>query len=111
MNKSNTLLHSLLNSLGVAIYVFLVAAVMTNGNRLFGQAGNYWVPMAILLLLVLSVAVVGLLIFGRPVYLYLEGQKKEAWIMLFYTVGWLAAFVVIFLILLATVLKGPGTFN
>jgi hypothetical protein len=36
------------------------------------------VPIAMLLLLVFSAALVGALIFGRPVLWYLEGRKQDS---------------------------------
>lgn len=70
--------HSLLNALGVFLYVSAVSWVMINGEKLFGDGEHLMLPVAILMLLVLSVAVVGTLIFGYPVWLYFEGKKKES---------------------------------
>ena len=36
------------------------------------------IPIPLAILLVASVATVGSLIFGRPIWLYFEGRKKEA---------------------------------
>lgn len=60
------------------IYVAGVAALMTYANRIFGPADNILGGAAILMLLVLSAAVVGTLILGRPLMMYLDGLKKEA---------------------------------
>ncbi|MFA4937084.1 MAG: hypothetical protein WC575_02215 [Patescibacteria group bacterium] len=43
-------------------------------------------PVAFLLLFVVSATIVGLLVLGKPVTLFLEGFKKEAVRLLFYTV-------------------------
>ncbi|MDP2934005.1 MAG: hypothetical protein Q8N81_07835 [bacterium] len=107
MKKSQLVLSSLLSALGVFIYVLLVATLMSNGNRIFGTASNILAASGMLLLLVLSVAVVGLLIFGKPVYMYFDGQKQEAFTLLMYTVFWLFLIVIVTLVLLATVLKTP----
>lgn len=96
---------SLLPALGVFVYVLLVGLVITYGNRWFGAGNSFWAPVSMLLLLVLSVAVVGVLIFGKPVFMYLEGEKKQAWTLLLYTIGWLAVFVVVAMVLLATVFR------
>ncbi|MFA6251101.1 MAG: hypothetical protein WC603_00515 [Candidatus Paceibacterota bacterium] len=58
------------------------------------------IPMAMLSLLVLSVAVMGFLFFYEPLCLYMENKKKEAVVFFGKTVGIFACFVVIFLILL-----------
>jgi hypothetical protein len=102
MKNSKIVLTGLLHSLGVLAYVVLVVWVMNNGERFFGKmAGQFWGPVAMLLLFVLSATIVGLLVLGRPGYLYFNGQKTEAWCMLFYTLGWLAVFTVIVFLSLA----------
>jgi hypothetical protein len=73
---------------------------MYNGEKLFGSQTNILQPIAILLLLVLSAAVMGLLIFGRPVILYLDGRKKDAFKFLGYTIGSLFLITIIFLAIL-----------
>jgi len=87
--KKNLIMVSLINSLGVIVYVLLVAAIMQNGEKLFGKMTNFWGPFAFLMLFVLSASIVGLLTLGKPIMLYLNGEKKEAAQMLFYTVLWL----------------------
>ena len=52
-------------------------------------------PLAFLMLFVLSAAIVGLLVFAKPVMMYLEGAKKEAVTLVFYIVAWLALITVI----------------
>ena len=58
--------------------------------------------VAFLLLFVLSAAITGSLVFGRPALMFLGGQKTEAVSFLLYTLAWLlAATVVLFAILLS----------
>ena len=76
MNKK-LVLSALKNSLGVAVYIIIVAFVMQNGQSWFGQDGHFTSVIAVLLLGVLSSAEVGSLIFVRPVMLYLDGAKKN----------------------------------
>lgn len=62
---------------------------------------SYLGPVAFLLLFILSAAVTGALILGRPVLLYLENQKTEAVRLFIYTIGWLVVFTMMaFLVLL-----------
>ena len=86
MKNEKIWIWSLVNALGVFIYVMAVAWIITNGERIFGQMQNFWGPVAFLLLFVFSALVTGLLVFGRPVYLYLNNFKKEAVKMLLFTV-------------------------
>lgn len=80
MNK-NTIRYAILNALGTALYVSTIASCLFYASAIFGPdepKGTALIPIMMLLLLVFSVAVVGLLIFGRPVLWYLDGRKKEA---------------------------------
>jgi hypothetical protein len=96
-------LKSLLHALAVLVYVVLVALLMNNGEKLFGNMNGLWGPVAFLLLFTVSAAVTGLLVLGRPIYLFLNGNKKEALQFLFYTLGWLVIItLVVFIGLLLT---------
>lgn len=86
-----------------ALYVVVVATVMRNAQRLFGgdKPDTVLAPIGILLLLVVSAATMGLLIFGKPVMLYIDGRKREAVTMVSWTVGVLAAYTVLLFLFLA----------
>jgi hypothetical protein len=81
--------HSLGHSILVLLYVSGVAGLLYNAQRIFGQAQTFWVPVAMLMLFVLSATIVGILVLGRPILLYVSGQKKEGLQFLGYTVAWL----------------------
>ncbi|MBI2039411.1 MAG: hypothetical protein HYT22_04040 [Candidatus Niyogibacteria bacterium] len=71
-----------------ALYIILVALFMSNTAKLFeGAEDIVIIPIAMLSLLVFSVALVGSLIFGRPILWYLDGKKREAIALLAYTLG------------------------
>lgn len=98
MKNQKIWLWSAANAIGVFAYVMLVVLVMTNGEKIFGQMENYWGPVTFLLLFVFSALVCGLLVFGRPIYLWFDNAKKEAVKMILFTV------VNLFVILVAAVL-------
>lgn len=98
MKNQKIWLWSAVNAIGVFAYVMLVVLVITNGEKIFGQMENFWGPVAFLLLFVFSALVCGLLVFGRPIYLWLNDKKKEAIKMLLFTV------VNLFVILLVALL-------
>lgn len=102
-NKTRLLSWSLVNSVGTLIYVFAISQLLFFGQDIFGEMKSLWGPFAMLLLLVFSVATVGLLIFGRVIYLYLENQKEDAFKLLFYTISWLFLAIVIILSICALV--------
>ncbi|MFA6993945.1 MAG: hypothetical protein WC268_05160 [Patescibacteria group bacterium] len=98
MKNSKLFGWGLVHSLGVGVYVSLVALLMQNGERIFGQMNNLLGPVAILMLFVLSAAVTGALVLGRPVLFYLDGHKAEAVKLFGFTLGWL--FVLLTVIIL-----------
>ena len=91
--------YSFIHSSGVLAYVSLVSWLMLTARGLFGKDENLWAPITFLMLLVVSVAIVGSLIFLRPVLWYLDNNKKEAVKLLLATLVCLIVFVVIILIL------------
>src|SRR6188472_1994589 len=94
--------QSLPYSVGALLYVAAVATVMRNVERIFGGGPDgALAPIAFLLLLVVSAATMGLLIFGKPVMLYIDGKKREAVTMVVYTIGSLAGFTVLIFLLMA----------
>ncbi len=95
MKNSKLAIYAAIDSLGIFLYTAGVAWCMFNGEKLFGKDKNFLMPMSLLLLLIFSVAVVGILFFGRPVHLYFNGFKKEGFKLLFYTLGFLFLMVLV----------------
>ncbi|MFA6307190.1 MAG: hypothetical protein WC639_05290 [Patescibacteria group bacterium] len=87
VKNSKLIMLSALNSLGVLAYVSLVVAFMSNAEKFFGKEDNAMTGVVMLLLLVLSATITGSLVLGKPILLYLDGQKKEAVKMLFSTIA------------------------
>ncbi len=83
------MLATLRNVLIAGAYVFGVSQLMSHGKRLFDGPDNSLTPFAILLLLCLSAAVVGSLIFGQAIYLFFENKKTESVKSVFYSIAWL----------------------
>jgi hypothetical protein len=98
---NKAMVHSLGHAVLVLIYVTLIATVMSHGEALFGKKDTAWTPVAVLMLFVLSAAVTGTLVLGRPVLMYVNGEKKEAIQFFGYTIAWLAALtVLVFLVMI-----------
>ncbi len=99
MKKSQVILHSLFHSLGVLAYIGCVTLFMQN-FVVNGSLDNIPAPLAMigmLTVLVISVAMMAVLIFARPIYLYFNGLKKESIQFLIYTIGWLLLiFIIVF---------------
>jgi len=67
---------------------------------------EFWGPIAMLLLLVLSAAVVGLLVFGRPAYLLIKGRTDEA---VKTVIGIVAILFLLMLIVMGVISMLPAT--
>ena len=100
MKKSEYLLKSLINALGTFLYVSLVAWLLFNGEHAFDNNPSFLIPVFMLLLFIISASITSLLVLGKPIHLYLNGLKKEAFILLFATLAWLVIFIAIVIIVL-----------
>ena len=99
MNKK-LLGHSFVHALLAFGYIFCIALFFNLGlEKMFKQVPEFFAPVIMLLLLVLSASIMGILIFGKPVMLYLDNQKKDALTMLFYTLGCLADIFILTVVL------------
>ena len=79
--------QAMINSFFAFLYIVLVAFFMSNASKMFGNDDKGIIaPIAVLLLLVLSVSVMGILIFGKAILMYLEGEKKDAVKLVIYNV-------------------------
>ncbi|MBI4118264.1 MAG: hypothetical protein HY455_01860 [Parcubacteria group bacterium] len=96
MKYSDYLFKSFVHGSGVFLYVFGVASFLSNAERIFGKhEEGLFVPIFMLLLFIISATITSLLVFGWPVYLYLNNQKKEAIVFLLATLAWLVAFLLL----------------
>ena len=59
--------------------------------------------LTILLSIVLSAIVVGGLVLGKPILLYVDGNKKDGLALLFYTIFWLFVLLVLSFLMMAFV--------
>ena len=105
MSSKNLALNGLLHAAGTVVYIILVSLLLFNGSRIFANTPSILNMITILCLLVLSVAIVGTLMLGRPILWYFNGAKAEAIKLFSYSLIWLLVFTVVFLILMATILR------
>jgi len=97
--KNNPVLRSLGHAAAVFLHVtILVLSVWRVAPAIENQVG-LWGPIIGLTLFVLSAAVTGALVLGRPILLYLDGKKAEAVRFFGYTLGWLFVFLMALLVL------------
>lgn len=92
---------SLLNSFVSLVYIGVVAFIMNNTERIFGKMNGFLGPVTFLLLFTVSALIVGALLLGKPIMLYLDDKKKDAILWLSASIGWMALFTIIALVILA----------
>jgi|SRR3989344_7974523 len=85
--KNDIVKNALLNASAAAVYVVAVALFLFYVPKSFGPVDNVLIPIVMLLLFVFSAALMGVLIFGRPILWYLDGKKQEAFLLLVYTLA------------------------
>ena len=78
-----------INAALMALYVSAISSFLFYIPKIFDNTkpDTVLAPIMMLSLLVFSAALVGALIFGKPILCYLDGKKKEAVSFLFYTLG------------------------
>lgn len=78
-----------INAVLTALYVSMISTFFFYIEKIFDNSkpDTVLAPIMMLSLLVFSAALVGALIFGRPILWYLDGKKKEAISLFFYTLG------------------------
>jgi hypothetical protein len=73
---------------GLAVFGYIVFIVwfLNNASTWFGEDDRGIVaPIIMLSIFVLSALITAFLVLGKPIMLYIDGKKKEAVRMLFYT--------------------------
>jgi hypothetical protein len=106
MNQKHTIKYAILHAVGVAAYVAGVAGLITYSKNIFGETqSGILMGIAMLLLLVVSAAITGSLIFARPITWYLNGNKKESIKLALLTIAFIALIASFAFIILALMAK------
>jgi hypothetical protein len=100
INYSQAMRWGISLAVAQALYCFLVFGLIMAASRLLTQAAPNILNMSyFLLLLVLSVATTGVIIFGRPAWLIWQKRTKEAMAVLITTLAIILAIILIILLL------------
>jgi hypothetical protein len=91
------------NALFTWAYVAAVGLFASNASMIFGPKDTALTPVAVLMLLVFSAALVGILVFGQPAMWYVDGKKKAALTLLGYTMASLLVLLVLTFVALLVV--------
>lgn len=79
--KKHILIAALTNAGATTLYVLAIASFLFYGETLLGAdelPDTVLAPVLMLLLLVISAAITGFAVFGKPVIWYLDGKKQDA---------------------------------
>ena len=95
MNEKKILVWGFGDAVGTTAYVSLVAWFMFNAKGFFGPVDDFRGPLVILLLFILSATITASLVLGKPIHLYLGGEKASAFKLLGYTILFLFLLLVL----------------
>ena len=102
-----TLRYALMHAIAVVLYVAALVCLIFYGESIVSSnIPELVAPILVLLLLVVSAAVMGMLVFLRPLMWYLDGKKKEAIHLAIYTVAGIA--LIAALICVSLIALGPN---
>lgn len=93
MNK--LIQRSFLNVLGTAAYITLITQLMNQAQKLAIEDDKTFAPILFLMLFVFSATITGSLIMGKPLLMFLSGEKSEAIKLFLYTLGWMGVAIII----------------
>lgn len=89
-------------ALGLVGYCSLIAFFISQANKWFGKAPNYFGSLLFLMLFTTSAFISALIVGAYPFILYFNKKKTEDAIRLvFYTAGWLLLLVISVIIFIA----------
>ena len=87
--KNNIIKNAVINAGLSALYIVLIGSFLFYIPKLFhsDKPDTAFAPILMLSLFVFSAALMGILIFGKPILWYLDHKKQEAVSLLVYTLG------------------------
>lgn len=113
--KRSPILIAFLQVLAVVAYILVFAFAVNNVPRIFNLS-DFDQPMVgmtfFLLAFVTSALICGSLILGYPIYLFLGGEKRQAVMVVLWSVCWfIAALLLLFLVVLLIQSRGGYVFS
>lgn len=104
-NRKHTLIkEAFLSASGVFFYILALVWFINNMQNWAGSKPDHWLaPVLALMLFIISACVTASLVLLKPIFLFSEGEKRNAIQLFAYTVGFLATlfFIVLFVVITA----------
>ena len=99
LKKPSTPFTAFLQATGLVIYLVLISLFFNSMERSFtGPSTQFYAPIIMLLLFVISAVISGLLILGRAGFLFWEKRYKESFTLIGWTVGWGLLYFALFIV-------------
>lgn len=95
MKNSKIILRSFIHAVGVTVYTAGVAWLIFSLQHTFKAPSQILIALFMFLLLIISATITGFLVIAKPAQIYFAGDKRDALMMLFCTIVWLAFFALI----------------
>lgn len=95
--------NAIINAGITVLYIVLVASFLTRAETIFEESvpkDTVLIPIIMLLIFVVSAAITGFTVVGKPLMWYLDGKKKEALSLLGSTIFFLALIALFFISIL-----------
>lgn len=84
------ILRGFVDALLTGLYIAVVAWLVFNGQAIFGgKPIGMLAPVMFLLSFIISALITGMLVLGKPILMYLAGEKREGITLLIATLAWL----------------------
>jgi len=97
---------ALLNVVYTTVYVIVISLFLGYGSNIkIGKVSPFIASIVFLLLFVFSAALTGFLVVGKPLQLYIDGKKKDALSLLFYTLIFLFILTLISIFILLSFIR------
>jgi hypothetical protein len=95
--KSSNFKVAFLQAVGLAAYISILVSIMnaTHDFNIESHVGPLLAGILMLTLFVFSALVSGLIILGRPVFLFANGKKRDAVTIVIMSAGWLLVFLIV----------------
>jgi len=94
-NKQHLAIISLAQAAGVFVYNLLLIVFMNGMEDFLTSDDQLIAPFIFLTLFVVSAAITGALVLGKPILLYLDKKRSEAIKLFIMSLAWLLIFVAI----------------
>ena len=99
MQTNEIIKRSFLNALGTFAYIGLITLIVF-WSSFSHLAPGFLAPIFVLTLFVVSASVTGFLVLGKPLQLFIAGDKRSAIVLFFATLAWLVLFLLLVVVAL-----------